>query len=140
MFRAACRQTGNYHGSASVRPLSPGKRADQPSRSWYELLRLADFAGVDHEGATEPWNRFPTTLGMLPCVLVSVSKHTILAANKLRPLILASAFVFVLGACRRQDAAYRTDALIVCPGAEAVTWGKFRGTDQLAYRMKVEYP
>jgi hypothetical protein len=66
-------------------------------------------------------------------------RHTILAANKLRPLILPIAFVLGFGACN-QDTAFRTDALIVCPGAEAVTWRKFRGTDQLAYRMKVEYP
>jgi hypothetical protein len=33
-----------------------------------------------------------------------------------------------------------TDALIVCPGAEAVRWVWFEGSDQLGYQVKVEYP
>lgn len=63
-----------------------------------------------------------------------------MVAHKLRIATLASVLVFGLNACRHADAAHRTDALIVCPGAEEVNWEQFRGTDQLAYQAKVEYP
>lgn len=33
-----------------------------------------------------------------------------------------------------------TDALIVCPGAEGVSWAEFEGTDHVGYQVKVEYP
>jgi hypothetical protein len=51
-------------------------------------------------------------------------------------LVLASG----LAACRHGSTAQHTDALIVCPGAERVSWEQFQGTDQLAYQVKIEYP
>lgn len=48
-----------------------------------------------------------------------------------------------LAACGRlkhHDTPHHTDVLIVCPGAEAVYWRWFEGTDQLGYQVKMEYP
>jgi hypothetical protein len=66
-----------------------------------------------------------------------------MAAHKLTPLALADVLLLVLTACgpsTHQETPRHTDALIVCPGAEAVSWMRFEGTDQLGYRVKVEYP
>jgi hypothetical protein len=63
-----------------------------------------------------------------------------MVGHKLRLIVLDSVLALGLAACRHGDTAHHTDALIVCPGAEAVNWGQFQGTDQLAYQVKVEYP
>jgi hypothetical protein len=66
-----------------------------------------------------------------------------MAVHKLTPLFLASVFGLALIACGpsiHQETPRHTDALIVCPGAEAVSWVRFEGTDRLGYQAKVEYP
>lgn len=45
-----------------------------------------------------------------------------------------------LPSCRHQDTPHRSDALIVCPGAEAISWRWTDGRDQLAYEVEVPYP
>lgn len=50
---------------------------------------------------------------------------------------------FALAACgpsAHQETPRHSDALIVCPGAQAVSWVRFEGTDQLGYQANVEYP
>jgi hypothetical protein len=67
-----------------------------------------------------------------------------MAAHKLTSLALASVLALALTACgpssTHQETPRHTDALIVCPGAEAVSWVRFEGADQLGYQAKVEYP
>ena len=58
-------------------------------------------------------------------------------------IAIATAMAVGLTSCGpsiHQETARHTDALIVCPGAEAVHWVRFDGTDQLNYQMNVQYP
>jgi hypothetical protein len=44
------------------------------------------------------------------------------------------------GPSLHEETPRHTDALIVCPGSDAVHWVRFEGTDQLSYQVQVEYP
>lgn len=65
------------------------------------------------------------------------------SANKLRLLFLFILLILSLSemsGANDQDPAAYSDALVVASGAEDVRYMKYEGTDQISYRLQVDYP
>lgn len=46
----------------------------------------------------------------------------------------------ILIACKDKHQPAHPPALVVCPGATAINWTTYGSTDQLSYRVRIEYP
>lgn len=63
------------------------------------------------------------------------------ACERLLSLTLSSTLLVCTGCGRsHRKASTHPEALVVYPGATRVVYAKWRGTDQLSYRVAVEYP
>jgi hypothetical protein len=110
-----------------------------------EVFHFGDARGKSRlTPKPDMWNRSKTRCPVIRHLNRTVVNSTSMTESKNhRPLACVFALLVLasgLAACRHANTAHHTDAMIVCPGAEGVNWEQFQGTDQLAYRVKVEYP
>lgn len=60
--------------------------------------------------------------------------------HKCQSLVATTLLALALVGCNGDPEPPHPLALVVCPGATAIKWTKFGGTDQLGYRITIEYP